>query len=228
MKRVLVGIFAHPDDEAFGPSGTLLKLRDEGYDVHLILLTDGEAGTNPNVAKDLGALRLREWQAAGALLRANSLTALHLPDGALDKVSVDELDQSVTSALTATLSRYKEPLELSVMSFEPQGLTGHRDHIVATQIALRAYQAATDGTSVHSGEFWHYCLDSRQAPLEETPYYEPQAREDAFINRRVDVRAYLADKYTLMACHASQVADADSLKALGDDILATECFHVIS
>ena len=44
MKRVIFGIFAHPDDEAFGPSGTLLMETKAGTELHLITLTLGEAG----------------------------------------------------------------------------------------------------------------------------------------------------------------------------------------
>lgn len=79
MKKVLIGIFAHPDDEAFGPSGTLLKLRDEGWDIHLILLTDGDAGVNVDNVTDLAATRLKEWEASAKLLGAASTHALHYP-----------------------------------------------------------------------------------------------------------------------------------------------------
>ena len=46
MKRPsLVAIFAHPDDEAFGPAGTL-KIYSKTHDIHLICATRGEAGEN--------------------------------------------------------------------------------------------------------------------------------------------------------------------------------------
>ena len=46
MKRgTLLGIFAHPDDEAFGPGGTLARCAAEGFDLHVCTLTDGAAGT---------------------------------------------------------------------------------------------------------------------------------------------------------------------------------------
>ena len=36
MKKIIFGIFAHPDDEAFGPSGTLLLETRSGTELHLI------------------------------------------------------------------------------------------------------------------------------------------------------------------------------------------------
>ena len=39
-----LAIFAHPDDESYGPGGTLAKLADENNTVSLITLTKGEAG----------------------------------------------------------------------------------------------------------------------------------------------------------------------------------------
>ena len=44
-KRSLLGIFAHPDDETFGPGGTLAKYAREGVDVHVAIATDGAAGS---------------------------------------------------------------------------------------------------------------------------------------------------------------------------------------
>ena len=41
MNRI-IGIFAHPDDEALGPSGTLATLAKEN-EVYLICVTSGEA-----------------------------------------------------------------------------------------------------------------------------------------------------------------------------------------
>lgn len=217
MKHILFGIFAHPDDEAFGPAGTLLKLKNEGYDIHLILLTDGEAGTNPDETPDLGKIRLQEWQAAATILGADSTHALHYPDGALEHVDPDELDEKVDDIVAATLETYDEPTELSFMTFEPHGITGHKDHIAASELTTRI------ASEFPTKEIWYFCLDSTQAPLEDTPYYEPQAREHGYITHRIDVSSWLNDKYRMMDAHVSQRTDAANMKALD---LSTECFHV--
>src|SRR5512134_2693377 len=44
-KRVLLAVFAHPDDESFGPGGTLARYAREGAEVWLVCGTDGNAGT---------------------------------------------------------------------------------------------------------------------------------------------------------------------------------------
>jgi LmbE family N-acetylglucosaminyl deacetylase len=61
----------------------LLKLIQDDVDVHLLLLTDGESGTNPNDTPELGKLRQDEWSRATELIGATSTAALHFPDGEL-------------------------------------------------------------------------------------------------------------------------------------------------
>lgn len=222
MKKVLFGIFAHPDDEAFGPAGTLLKLKSEGYDIHLILLTDGDAGVNIDNVPDLATTRLTEWQASASILGASSMHALHYPDGALEQIDPDELDEKVDDIIAATLETYDEPTELSFMTFEPHGLTGHKDHIAASELTTCV------ASEFPTKEIWYFCLDSTQAPLEDTPYYEPQAREESYITHRIDVSAWLSDIYRMIDAHVSQRGDGANRKALGEERLSTECFHVES
>ena len=70
----LLGVFAHPDDETFGPGATLAKYASEGADVHICIATDGAAGTyNPALlqASDydtLAGLRGAELQCAAQTL----------------------------------------------------------------------------------------------------------------------------------------------------------------
>ncbi|HEY1085962.1 MAG TPA: PIG-L deacetylase family protein [Candidatus Saccharimonadales bacterium] len=220
MKKILFAIFAHPDDEAFGPAGTLLKLKDEGYDIHLILLTDGEAGTNPDNTADLGKVRLVEWQASADILGATSTHALHYPDGTLERVDPDELDEKVDEIVAEVVDRYNEQIELSFMTFEPHGLTGHRDHIAASTLTTCVAQ------EFPTKQIWYFCLDSSQAPLEETAYYEPRAREDTYVTHKVDVSKYLPNVHRMIDAHVSQREDGANRKALGKERLSVECFHV--
>lgn len=217
MRKVIFGIFAHPDDEAFGPSGTLLKLKSEGYDVHLLLLTDGEAGTNTEEVDDLGATRLEEWQEATTILGANSVHTLHYPDGGLDNIEPGELDEKAAAIIAAVSMDYDQSLELSLMSFEPQGLTGHRDHIVASLLTARMAR------KFKASSVWYFCLDNSQAPLEGTAYYEPRAREESYITTKIDVSPWLEDKQKMMAAHKSQAKDAEVMRTLG---IITESFRI--
>ena len=45
MKRTLLAVLAHPDDESYGLGGTLARYADEGVDVHVAIATDGAAGS---------------------------------------------------------------------------------------------------------------------------------------------------------------------------------------
>lgn len=219
----MIGIFAHPDDEAFGPAGTLLKLKSEGYDIHLILLTDGEAGTTPDNVPDLGAVRLDEWQTAATILGATSMHALHYPDGGLEKLSeadTVELDASVNLIISSILDGYDTETEVSLMSFEPRGLTDHRDHVFTSQLTTRMAR------SINPDHLWFFCFDSSQAPLEGASYYEPHARRDTYITTKIDVSAWLADKYRMMDAHISQRADATAAKKRPNTTI--ECFNIQS
>ena len=82
-KRLLLA-FPHPDDESFGPGGTIAKYAREGVDVHYVCATRGEVGTvDPEMLKPyehlpedqrLGALRGQELRSAADILK---LTGLH-------------------------------------------------------------------------------------------------------------------------------------------------------
>ena len=220
MKKLMIAIFAHPDDEAFGPSGTLMKLRDDGYDVHLILLTDGEAGSNPDNEANLGETRLREWQAAATIMGVTSTHALHLPDGELEHIPQTNLVETVHRTVNDIRGRYQTPCDDTYMTFESLGLTGHRDHIIASRLT-QTIAEQDKGVSV-----WYFCLDQTQAPLSGTAYYEPRAREDSYITDHIDVHQYLADKYRVIDAHQSQRVDGANLKALGTERLAIECFRI--
>ncbi len=43
-KRLLFA-FPHPDDESFGPGGTIARYAREGAEVHYVCATRGEVGT---------------------------------------------------------------------------------------------------------------------------------------------------------------------------------------
>ena len=231
MKQVMVGIFAHPDDESFGPSGTLLQLVRGEVDVHLLLITDGEAGANPQNAPDLGKVRLDEWSRATELIGATSTAALHFPDGELSH----GMHIAVGAALHAEIHRitehYAEPIELSVMTFDLQGLTGHLDHILAAYAATHQFYSLKNDTphGVTMGELWYYCLSQDQAPSTEwSDYYLPIGRDETHINRVIDVSDVLDQKYAVIDAHVTQIHDATMHKQLGDALLANEHFRVVS
>jgi LmbE family N-acetylglucosaminyl deacetylase len=231
MKRVMVGIFAHPDDESFGPSGTLLQLVHDDVDVHLLLITDGEAGTNPTNAPDLAQIRLDEWSRATELLGAKSTAALHFPDGELSHSMHIAIGAALHAETHRIIESYAEPIELSFMTFDQLGLTGHLDHIAASYLATHQFYSLKNDAPEHVtlGELWYFCLSREQAPETEwSDYYMPIGRDKHHLNRVVDVSAVLSRKYEVIDAHASQSHDANTWKQLGDELLSREHFHVVS
>ena len=64
-QRTLLAVFAHPDDESFGPGGTLARYAAQGVHVWLVCATGGEAG---EIAPTLMAEHRRPEQVRAAEL----------------------------------------------------------------------------------------------------------------------------------------------------------------
>jgi LmbE family N-acetylglucosaminyl deacetylase len=120
MKQLLFGVFAHPDDEAFGPSATLLKQAQAGAELHLICATYGENGFNPDQHEDLGAVRRDEWHAAGKRMGAAHLHALGYTDGTLCNNMYFDIAANLDAIVRDAASRYPEGCEISFMTFDTQ------------------------------------------------------------------------------------------------------------
>ncbi len=66
-----LAIFAHPDDIEFVAAGTLLLLRDSGFDTHYMNLADGCGGSAELGPEAIAKIRLAEAQSAAAILGAS-------------------------------------------------------------------------------------------------------------------------------------------------------------
>lgn len=65
MKRA-IAIAAHPDDIEFFMAGSLMLLKDAGYEIHYMNLANGCCGTTQYDAATIARMRLEEAQAAAA------------------------------------------------------------------------------------------------------------------------------------------------------------------
>jgi LmbE family N-acetylglucosaminyl deacetylase len=123
----VLAVVAHPDDESFGLGAVLSTLVEAGRDVRVVCLTRGEASTL-GAPDNLADIRRAELSRAAACLGVSEVTLEDFPDGGLNRVSPEVLDEAVERRLgDARL----------VVVFEPGGVTGHPDHRVATETALR-------------------------------------------------------------------------------------------
>lgn len=70
MMDVALAIAAHPDDIEFFMSGTLILLREAGYELHYLNLANGCCGTTEYDAETIARIRRDEAQAAAASIGA--------------------------------------------------------------------------------------------------------------------------------------------------------------
>lgn len=209
MKKLLFGIFAHPDDETFGPCGTFLMKSASGTEVHLISLTLGEAGHNPDGVPDLPAVREQEWRRAGKQMGATSMHTLGYQDGHLDNDNLQQINEQLVSIISAIVSAQPTPVEIEFMTFELNGLSGHIDHIVASRAASYAfYQLKSRGMSL--SRILYYCKTSVQAPCVSTNWlFSNKGYGTNQVGETIDAREYRDTIINIMRLHRSQREDCE-------------------
>lgn len=227
MKKIIIAIFAHPDDEAFGPSGTLLSEVSAGAELHLVCLTDGSGGTNQDNHADLGAVRLREWRAAGAILGATSQHHLGMIDGRLSNTDFLEATEQIKAIIHAIAQEQSQPYIIELLSNDLNGITGHIDHIVAARVTCYLfYTLRTSSLPVRRLRL--SCIPASHLDRVNTDwlYMEP-GRTPEEINEVVDARTWREEIIAVMHAHYSQRADSDAHIAKLGDVLGLNYFITI-
>ncbi len=146
--RKLLAIFAHPDDESFGPGGTLAKYAANGVAVHYLCGTRGESGTVDerllNGYRDVAELRTAELMRAAEALSLASVRFLGYHDSGM--ACADDAPASVLCAapldeVAQRIVGFLDQLRPDVViTHDRFGGYGHPDHIKLHQAVLRAYE----------------------------------------------------------------------------------------
>jgi len=111
MNKKILAFGAHPDDVEFGCVGTLLVLKEKGYDITIIDLTRGEA------AKFGASERLKEAENASKILNISR----KIFDFGDKKVSLSEENKSQVKKIIKEF----DPL----FAFAPYFVDKHSDHV---------------------------------------------------------------------------------------------------
>lgn len=230
-KLTLAAIVAHPDDEAFGTGGTLTKYANEGVDVHLIVATRGEAGraVNPNIepTHPISLLREQELRCACRHFGINHLHLLGYMDGQTAMVPPGEAVYKLVSLLRSIKPQV-------VLSFGPEGIYGHFDHLVVHRWATAAVDLAADANwwpdvePVHQvDKFYHRAMPQQQVDqmqessgraavfMDGIPFPFTGYPKDK-ITTVIDTRHYTQAKLNGIRCYISQI-NPDMMPFLQDD-----------
>lgn len=229
MQKIIFGIFAHPDDEAFGPCGTLLSEVKGGAELHLVTLTDGAGNhsMNPDRVDNLGEVRLQEWQASTHLLGATSTHHLGYADGKLGNDDLVDIAKQLES-IVENIARDREDIEIEFITFDLNGLTGHIDHIVAARSTCLAFYHLREH-HLPATRIRLYCLAHQDYQTIETGFVFMEAgRNSTAIDEVVDARHLLDAVHQVMHSHHSQRADCDTQIASLGDRVAIDHFIVLN
>jgi LmbE family N-acetylglucosaminyl deacetylase len=132
--RTLLGVWAHPDDEAYLSAGLMAEARRRGDRVVIITATLGEHGTSDPATwppARLRRVRRRELRESLAALDVHDVRLLGFEDGTCHQVD--------GAAAVADHIADVEPDR--IVTFGPDGMTGHLDHCAVSRWATDAWAA---------------------------------------------------------------------------------------
>ena len=211
----LAAVFAHPDDETFGPGGTFARYAAAGVDMTLVCGTrgeDGSIGNSRSYGPDLlGKLRTAELEAAAEILGIRHLHILGYPDRRVETVALEQGTADVLALLRAA-----DPDV--VIAFHPSGISGHPDHKAMTAFAAAAVarlrsEAGADPADWRARPRLHYFTIPASVARQVT-YRELPLVPDEDITIVLDTRAFAEVKRRAIHCHETQLAFYERLTSL--------------
>jgi len=190
----ILAVFAHPDDESYGPAGTLAKASRNGNIVSLLTLTRGESGTvgiSKNFSDDeLAQIRHREVLQAAKILGIQRVQIHNLSDNKLQ----DTPNEEGVDIIKKEINRFKPD---SVITYHENGISGHPDHLAVTNWTVEAAKSIPQSPSI-----FLYGFDRLQTSMITFQKLFPIANHE--ITHRINVANYIDQKIAAIRCHKTQ------------------------
>jgi len=232
----LVVIFAHPDDESFGFGGVLSAAADAGWETTYVVGTRGEVGEIlvPELAtrETLGEVREGELRAALDMLGVNDVCILGYRDSGMNGTPENDhpqafVNQDVEEVAEIVAEIILEKRPTVVITYGPDGIYGHPDHIMAGKVGEAAVCKA--GERGWQTPNLYYSSASRErirrmANHPNNPFAKmaPELLEtfgtpSAEITTWMDIRAFSERKLDALRKHRTQVGDNGPFAHLSEE-----------
>ena len=218
MPKPLVAIFAHPDDETFGPAGTLAKFASE-RDVYILCVTSGEEGENHHQGKSdklVHELRREEIKRASKILGVKKVFFLGFHDGELCNKNYHALANSITKKL-------KKLKPDTILTFEPQGISGHLDHIAVAMVTQYVFDRLD---FIKTLMFYATLAKNERDTRKDYFVYFPEGYDEKDIDLIIDTSKFWEKKVRAMQEHKTQKKDMESILAHYSKLPKEEYFLV--
>ncbi len=192
--RRVLALMPHPDDCEIQCAGTLLRLRELGYEIHIATMTAGDKGSALLGRAEIAAARREEARRGAAVIGAASVHCLEFAD--LEMV----FDNPSRRRVTGLLRRIDAGLIFT---------TPPVDYMADHEITSRLVRDACFNAAVPN-----YSTEGNEAPTSQIPslfYTDAVGGHDLFgepthVSCLVDITAQMEQKAVALACHDSQRA----------------------
>jgi len=184
MNKVLT-VAVHPDDETLGCGGTLLKHKDNGDEIHWLIIT--EAKVADGFSQKSINIRTKEIKEVKKAYNFNSVVNLKLATMRVDELSMSEL--------IIQISKVIKDIEPSIIYLPFKGDV-HSDH-------RKIFEASYSCTKSFRYPFIKkiYMMET----LSETEF-APSTREDSFVpNTFIDISDFFEKKIEIMKLFESEI-----------------------
>ena len=193
--KVVLAVYAHPDDADVACAGTLARWAKAGSEVHVVVCTDGGKGT-PDPSVDVTALALRragELAEAAGIVGLASHHGLQMTDGELENTS------ELRAQLVGWIRRVRPDVVLGhdpTAGFFAQHYFNHHDHREVGWALLDALSPAA--------ALPHYFSEQGPAHQVSVVYLSGTLEPDVW----VDVTDTIDVKVAAVGCHRSQLPES--------------------
>ncbi len=231
MKKLLV-VTAHPDDESFGPGGTIARYAKEGVEVHVMCATRGESGENSldvgsekweaghrsgklEVGKDqqLHTVREQELLSASKILGVKKVEFLNFIDGTLNNAQYHAVAEKI-------IQKINDFAPQVIITFDQNGVSGHLDHVAISFITTYAYLKTTAPQKL----YYHCVSPAWQRQITDYFVYFPPGRTPAEITTMIDVSSVWDIRVEAMKQHKTQMHDVARLLEIMNSVPKEEYY----
>lgn len=224
----ILGVWAHPDDEAYLSAGLMADATRRGRRVVCVTATRGEEGSWDEdrwPSDRMGEIREAELLRSLEILGVGEHHWLDYRDGTCAEVDPEE-------ALGKLVPIVEEVRPDAVLTFGPEGMTGHGDHKVVSRWAGEAFRRASKpGSRLYHAVYTQDWVDRFASRFQEFNLFLEQGTPPVVPRDRLAIDFRLSDDLVDLKIRALEAQESQivyMLQAFGRDTLVEggreECF----